>query len=62
MKNNEELYGFVDDLAQELKRNGDGQAAEKLITAMISGATGTETFMNLRFELEHPFENTTSTC
>jgi hypothetical protein len=28
MKNNEELYTFVDDLAQELKRNGDGHAAE----------------------------------
>jgi len=58
MKNNEELYAFVDDMAQELRRIGNGDAADKLIFAKISGATGTETFMDLRFELENILSKT----
>ena len=53
MKNNQEFYEFIDDLVQELKRIGDEDAAEKLRLAKIGGSTGTEVFMELRYELEN---------
>ena len=59
MRGNDELYNFIDELVQELRTEGqelrtegDEVSATKLDSAM-SGATGTEIFMDLRYELEN---------
>jgi hypothetical protein len=51
MKDNQEFYEFIDDLEQELKKLGDGVAAEKLRLAKEGGSVGTEVFMALSNEL-----------
>jgi hypothetical protein len=52
MRNNDELYEFITELIQELRRIEDHSAATKLDIA-LSGATSTEIFMDLRYELEN---------
>jgi hypothetical protein len=52
MKNPNEVYQFIDDLITRLISAGDEVAAKELSLAMTGGSTGTEVFMELRFQLE----------
>ena len=52
MRDNDELYEYINDLVQELKRTGDEGAAKELKSAK-GGSTGTEVFMELRYQLEN---------
>jgi hypothetical protein len=52
MKNPDEVYQFINDLITRLISSGDEVAAKELKLAITGGSTGTEVFMDLRYQLE----------